>query len=257
MSIPPSIKAGDVFSLNSGSTVTVLRYDSSKSVKILFPSGNTAIVDASNLRKGQIKDPMAKSVYGKGFVGVGDYRTAIKRKKTKAYTAWSEMLKRCYCPYYQAKKPTYIGCTVADEWLNFQNFAAWYESQPLAKEEGVQLDKDLISPGNKVYGPESCALIPACVNSLLNDCGGARGKYPIGVTWSKFNKKFVALCCIDGKQRHIGYFACPKAAHEAYRDVKEKNVRQVAEEMKDLIGERVYSALVRYKVSCPVYNGLM
>ena len=257
MSIPPSIKAGDVFKLNSGATVTVIRYESSKRVKILFPAGNTAIVDASNLRSGSIKDPMAPSVYGNGFVGLGPRKPTVNRKRTKAYMAWSEMLKRCYCPDYQAKKPTYIGCVVAPEWLNYQNFAAWYESQPLAKEEGVQLDKDLISPGNKVYGPESCALIPSCVNSLLNDCGGARGKYPIGVTWSKFNKKFVALCSINGKQRHIGYFECPKAAHEAYRDKKESNVRQVAEEMKDLIGDRVYSALMKYKVSCPVYNGLV
>lgn len=33
--------------------------------------------------------------------------------------------------------------------------------------EGWHLDKDILLKGNKVYSPETCAFVPAKINSLL------------------------------------------------------------------------------------------
>ena len=38
-----------------------------------------------------------------------------------------------------------------------------------------------------------------------------------GVSWHKTSNKWQAVIKFDGKQRHLGYFDTPDAAHEAYK----------------------------------------
>ena len=93
------------------------------------------------------------------------------------YRAWTAMLKRCYNPTYQANNPTYIGCTVCDEWLTFSNFKKWMMRQDF---QGKQLDKDLLVKGNKLYSPETCVFVDGMINTFTIDSGAIRGDYPIG-----------------------------------------------------------------------------
>ena len=114
------------------------------------------------------KDRMKPSVFGMGCFGNGDYksRDPKTRGKTPAYSRWQRMLERCYSDDYLAKKPSYIGCSVCDEWLNFQTFAAWfYNSYP---DDGryYVLDKDVKVKGNKVYSPITCLFVSSSDNSL-------------------------------------------------------------------------------------------
>ena len=64
------------------------------------------------------------------------------------YKKWREMLARCYCEKYQTKKPSYLGCTVSEEWHNFQVFAEWFYSN-FNGSNNCELDKDLLVLGNK------------------------------------------------------------------------------------------------------------
>ena len=105
-----------------------------------------------SLRTGAVRNPLTPSVYGKGYVGVGYYNS----RDVRLYHLWKAMLSRCYCTIMHGHRPTYKDVTVCDEWLNFQNFATWCESQEFfnAKDEkgGVyQLDKDILIRGNKIY----------------------------------------------------------------------------------------------------------
>lgn len=43
--------------------------------------------------------------------------------KTEEYIKWFSMFNRCFDEKYQEKQPTYIGCSVSEEFWNFQNFA--------------------------------------------------------------------------------------------------------------------------------------
>jgi hypothetical protein len=71
-----------------------------------------------------VKDPNNKSVFGHGMIGVGKYSVLDDNGlKTKEYITWHNMMSRCYSAIYQQKHPSYKGCTVCDEWLNYQNFA--------------------------------------------------------------------------------------------------------------------------------------
>ena len=131
------------------------------------------------------------------------------------YRAWKSMIERCYSIKYQERQPTYIGCSVSDEWLTFSNFRAWMMTQDW---EGKQLDKDLLFEGNKVYNPETCVFVTPMVNSFTIDRGASRGEWLIGVTWHKPTEKFQSKCCnpFTKKLEHLGYFTCEQEGHKAW-----------------------------------------
>lgn len=107
--------------------------------------------------------------------------------------------------------------------MKLSNFWIWAESR---WEPGLQLDKDIIQPGNKVYCPEYCCFVTSNLNSLLNDMSKRRGKYPQGVC---FQGRFKASCSVDGVIQHLGYFDTPEEAHRAYVEFKVALIREVAE----------------------------
>lgn len=187
-----------------------------------------------------------KLVYGVG-VNDADYFTQQKINGKKYtcpfYRKWRGMLERCYCPKYQAKYQTYVGCSVADEWLTFSNFKRWMETQDW---QGKQLDKDLLISGNKIYSPYTCVFVDRVTNSFTTDCLASRGEWPLGVSFKKSNGKFVAYCCnpFSKKLDQLGYFTCQKQAHEAWRKHKHELACQLAGLQTD---ERVAASLrVRY-----------
>jgi hypothetical protein len=143
------------------------------------------------------------------------------------YLAWQNMLMRCYDPKHLAKYPTYIGCSVVPEWLSFMTFRAWMIEQDWQDRE---LDKDLLVPGNKVYGPAACVFLSDGLNKFTNDRAAARGEFPIGVDWHRGNGKFRARCSnpFTGRLEHLGYFTCPDVAHEAWRKRKHELALQIA-----------------------------
>ena len=107
------------------------------------------------------------------------------------YRSWKGMLERCYSEKYQERYPTYIGCTVSEEWKRFSNFRSWMEKQDW---EGMQLDKDLLIEGNKVYSADTCVFVTSMVNTFTLDCGASKGEWMIGVAWHKGASKFMSQC---------------------------------------------------------------
>lgn len=156
------------------------------------------------------------------------------------YRAWMSMLSRCYSTKYQERNPTYKGCSVSDDWLTFSVFKNWMDAQDW---EGRQLDKDLLSEGNKVYSPDTCVFVTPMVNNFTIDRGAARGEWLIGVYWNKGAGKFVARCNnpLTKKQEHLGLFNSELEAHEAWR----KRKLELAYELADIqTDERVAKALI-------------
>ena len=131
------------------------------------------------------------------------------------YRAWRNMLSRCYSAKFHERYPTYKNCTVSEEWLTFSNFKAWMEKQDF---KGMQLDKDLLFEGNKVYNHETCVFVTGAVNKFTIDRGAARGEWMIGVDWHEKEEKFRALCSnpFTRKRELLGYFDCEQQAHEAW-----------------------------------------
>ena len=154
------------------------------------------------------------------------------------HRVWHSMLQRCCSPKFQECFPTYRGCSVSEEWMRFSNFRAWMEAQDF---EGMQLDKDLLFEGNKVYSAETCVFVTKAVNSFTIDRGNDRGEWPIGVYWEK--GKFRSMCSnpFTKKREHLGYFDCEIEAHQAWLNRKLELARLLAAEQTD---DRVAKALV-------------
>lgn len=121
-----------------------------------------------NIKNGQIKYPYHKSVYGVGYYGHGKYSARTNSEKTEEYIKWFSMFVRCYDEKYQEKQPTYIGCSVSEDFHNFQNFAEWYNRNKYECNYPLELDKDFLYEGNKVYSPSTCCLIPKEINNQIN-----------------------------------------------------------------------------------------
>lgn len=167
-------------------------------------------------------------VYGVGINDAGYLTQPIVdgiRMRCPFYQRWRAMLTRCYSSKYHKRFPTYTGCSVCREWLTFSNFKKWMEEQ---KWEGNELDKDILIEGNKVYSPATCVFVSPKLNSLLNDCGAARGRYPKGVSYNKEKNKYISQCNIDGKRKHLGCFDSVEEALVAYQEAKSDYVRKMA-----------------------------
>ena len=236
-------------SLNSGD-FKILKYNNKKNVKIQFlNTGFEVVVELGHIRDGGVKDRYAPSVFGVGVSGT-KYPITINGVQTKEYGLWVRMLKRCYSDAYQKKQPTYIPCKVSDNFKSYEYFYEWCHRQVGFANEGWHLDKDLLVKGNKIYSENTCVFIPAEINSVLTKCTASRGKYLIGVCWSKTNKAFRAQVNKNkGKPEHLGFFNTELEAFSTYKKAKESFIKEQAEKFKSQIDIRAYNALMNYQVN--------
>ena len=240
-------------SLNSGD-FKILKYNDAYNVDVQFlKTGYEAVVQLGNIRNGEVKDPCVPSVYGVGILGT-KYQAKINGVKTKEYTLWCSMLKRCYSDAYKKQRPTYESCEVSDKFKSYEYFYEWCNKQIGFSNDGngypFHLDKDLLVKGNKIYSESTCVFIPSEINSLLTKSTASRGKHLIGVSWNNASKSFVARVAKNkGRSEHLGYYKTEIEAFNAYKVAKELYIKEQAEKWKDEIDERAYNALMDYEVS--------
>lgn len=191
--------------------------------------------------RGKSRDLMKKVIFG---VGVNDYE--LSTTGLVSYNRWVKMLQRCYDKEYHVRKPTYIGCSVCEEWKSFVRFKDWFDANYV---DGYVLDKDILVKGNKVYSPETCCFVPAALNSLLTKRDFHRGSYPIGVQ-KPSRGRFLSSIHINGTTARIGRFDTIEEAFAAYKQAKETHIKEVAQKYYDdgKITKRVYDALMKYEV---------
>ena len=175
-------------------------------------------------------------------------------KFTRVYTTWHNMMVRCYDKKFHEKRSTYKNCKVSDEWLNFQNFAKWFNDNYYEVEgEKMCLDKDILIKHNKVYSPETCVFVPQAINLLFVKCDRNRGKSVIGTHYDK-NGKYQVNCHLinpgtsKSKGEYLGIYETQEKAFEIYKYYKEKNIKEVADYFKEQIPQKLYDALYNYEV---------
>ena len=197
---------------------------------------------------------MSKLVLGVGF-NDKTRPVFVDGKKVKEYVLWQDMLTRCFSEKCQTRQPTYKGCNVSDNFLNYSYFYDWCQEQigfGKVDDKGRSwcLDKDLLFVGNKIYSETTCVFVPNEINLFFIDRGNARGEYPVGVCFNKARGKFMAQCALNGKQRqHLGYFNTPQEAFNAYKPFKENLCKQLALKWKDEIDERLFNAMMNWSVT--------
>jgi len=119
-----AIQIGQQFTTNNYGVLTVVGYRNSKHIEVEFiDTGYRTTTIAGNIKRGCVKDRLRPSVHGAGYIGIGRHVAKANGKQDKGYQTWCGMLERCYSQKSLAKHPSYEGCTVCDEWHNFQVFA--------------------------------------------------------------------------------------------------------------------------------------
>ena len=155
--------------------LTVVEYQDSKNVMVQFEDGHIAVVQASQIKSGSVKNPFVPSVCGIGFIGYGEYGS---KTHAKLYNIWKQVLNRVYDEKHLEKRPSYRGVEVCMRWHNFQNFAEDVSKMPrfdelmnekpgTKKGDCICIDKDAINPAARIYSPETCTLMTISENSRL------------------------------------------------------------------------------------------
>ena len=235
-----------------GIEMEIIEYKNCHNIIVRFNDGFGALVKTRYdcFEKNNIKNPYRKSFCGVGYLGQGKYNSVNSRK---ILDCWQNMLKRCYDKEYQKKNPTYKNCEVCEEWLNFQNFAKWYEENYYNIGESLFLDKDILCKGNKIYSPETCILVPRLINNLFTKRQNERGDSSIGVRPYKDTNKFITIISETHrngktKRKHLKICDTEEEAFNIYKNYKEKLIKEIADEYKEDIPYNLYLALYKYEV---------
>ena len=158
------------------------------------------------------------------------------------------MLRRCYDESFHKTMPTYKTCSVSEDFKFYPIFKEWCRKQVSFNLKGFTLDKDLLVKGNREYSAETCCFLPEEINLVLVKCDGIRGDYPIGVSFDVRQNAFSSSVSVGSRKKHLGYFETSYDAFVAYKDAKERLLKELAEKYKEVIDVRAYKALLDYKV---------
>jgi hypothetical protein len=141
------------------------------------------ICDCGNIRQvsgGNLKSGLSKSCgcLQKEKASIANTKHGSSQKKSKEYTAWTGMRKRCNAQYCEDYKDYGArGITVCERWDSFANFHADMGDCPT----GYSLDRIDV---NKGYSPENCRWADAKTQ--------ARNK--TNTRWITYNGITKALC---------------------------------------------------------------
>jgi hypothetical protein len=198
-----------------------------------------------NFIKGRVRDRFTRNICGVGYVGIGEYTASNYKdsscKNSKQYKVWYALLERCYKEEIRSKYPAYIGCSVTEEWLNFQNFYKWWDENWYDVGEGrMHIDKDILIKNNKIYGSEYCLFVPQRINMIFMN-KERKDDLPTGITR---NTSGTYVSHYNGT-RYGTYKTLDEAVSE-YEKQKRKHIKQVADEYGDKLPIKVYNALINY-----------
>lgn len=167
------------------------------------------------------------TIYGKGINDAGyptEQRINGIRVLCPFYTKWSSMIRRCYSGEHEQ----YINCNVCEEWLTFSIFKEWMLQQDW---EGLELDKDIKIPGNKMYSPFTCLFVPKEVNNLMK--APKDRLLPIGI--SAHQNSYLVRCKYKGEFLIRKTFKDLAKAKLAYCKAKVELIHKAAAEVKELV----------------------
>ena len=248
------IKVGDRFTTNKGGDVVVVEYVKAKNIIVEFVDSHRhrVVTTRSDMLRGRIKNPFVLSVYGVGYIGVGEYKSSkgparLGFKRTESYVAWKNMLCRCYYSGYNNPE-LYAHVSVDSKWHNYQVFAEWYTKQIRNNKCNGKLclDKDILTD-DFVYSASTCCVVPDAINKLVKSSKG--GEYLPGIKSS--SKKGYHM--LPNSTCSNTVFSNEIEAHLAFVQARVNKIKEAAIQYKDQIDIKVFNALMtrdfRYKFS--------
>lgn len=240
---------GEIWVNSNNETLKIIDYKNAHNVLIEFQDDYKERIWTSygNIKKGCVKNPRELIKYG-GYHGIS--HTTVANGHKKCFSTWNKMLQRANDVSYQTKHPTYVSCKVCDDWYCYANFEKWYdENYYELGEELMNLDKDILIKGNKLYSPSTCIFVSQRINKLFTKSDSRRGEFPLGVKQS--GHKYSSQISFEGKKLFLGTYDSIESAFQAYKTTKENFIKQVADEYKSKYPNfpiKLYDAMYNYQV---------
>ena len=205
-----------------------------------------------------VRHPDHPTVYGVGYLGRATQFSNTKlENSTKGnphYIKWFSMMRRCYS---EAKgfidKPAYDGATVDPVWHNYTVFEKWSKAHEITAVR-VDLDKDLLNPGGKVYSPVTCVYIPQWLNVAIANTRSNNAEEWAGVNKKGDKatriKKYNARIQVQGKRIDLGLFEFADDCGMTYQYALGRRLLYAIDELRSLEKEhnikfdpRIYPAV--------------
>ena len=238
--VPVKDSVGMTFETPHYGNFQIVKYGSCTDVTVQFEStGYTAVYSASQIKAGDIRDPLVPTFMNIGIIGEGPYNHTENKS---AHTRWMQMIRRCYSDDILFR--SYQDKCVYKEWMCFQHFAPWAEAQYgfYITNPVWQLDKDLLIPGNKEYGPEACCFLPKRINTMIN-------RDPVDGYYDCNNDDYgFGYNDTDGTN-YKRRFKSQEDGKIWYKENKERVVKEVANQYKNELDPRAYAALQSWQVN--------
>lgn len=183
-------RVGEIRKNTFGTEMRIIAYRSSSDIDVEMLDSHHYVkrnTTYSNFKKGNILNPFDPNTYKHGYTGDGCYISMDNGKSDMVYTVWANMLERCYSQENSNKHKSYYNISeVCNEWLNFQNFAQWFNENKYECDGRLHLDKDILYPGNKIYSPYHCILVPQTINEQFKN--NTRKKNDIDLPYTIYRK---------------------------------------------------------------------
>lgn len=243
-----SKRIGETKVNNFGSKATVIDYIDSRNVYIKFDNGYQTKCTWGAFTKGSFVSPYCKTIFEVGYLGEGKYLVS-----DRWYIFWNSLIQRVHYKKHKSRK-YYENVSINEDWYNYQNFAKWAEENYYEiPNHQMQIDKDILFKGNKIYSSGTCVFVPQLINTLFTKSDKVRGDLPIGVYWFKEGKNYRAQCSYISeygkyKNKYLGGYSNPTDAFMAYKLFKERHIKDIADRFKEYIPQKLYDALYNYAV---------
>jgi len=201
------------------------------------------IPDNTPIGKSGPRPELRKPVYG---VGINDVMIPYFTS-TRTWKTWSGIIRRTdnRDPKWinEQNKTSYIGCTLDSRWYKLSAFKEWIEQWD--DFENKEVDKDILIPGNKIYGPDTCLMVRPIVNSWFKPT--VVGDLPRGVCWNPAWKRGKSpnpyraqITPIGGKRTGLGVYGTIEEASAVFEKARKEQIKILIETETDL---RVKNAL--------------
>lgn len=181
-------------------------------------------------------------------------KTAVvegKQYQTKSCEVWMKMRFRCNSQACHSRQPAYIGCTMSEEFEDFQFFAEWCQTQIGYGLPNYQLDKDLLKNGNTVYCKEFVGFIPQSLNKFFEVKSST---LPYGVSLCSNNSgNYQVKIMVDGKPKYLGVYPTLAEAFNTARVHKEIEAKKWAQRLEQgefVIDPRYIERLKTWSLPC-------